>query len=167
MFRFIVSRLLQAIPVLLVVITATFFLVRAAPGGPFSAEKTVAPEVIKALEAQYKLDQPVWQQYLSYLNDLAHGDFGPSFRYPGRSVDELIAGGLPITAELAFYAMLVAIIIGVSAGVLAALKPNTPAGLCAHVRRHDWHLYAFILNGAIARTHFWYLVGVASCFRLG
>jgi oligopeptide transport system permease protein len=126
MFRFILSRLLQAIPVLLVVITATFFLVRAAPGGPFSAEKAVPPEVIKALEAQYKLDQPVWQQYISYLGDLIQGDFGPSFRYPGRTVDELIYGGLPITAELALYAMLVAIIIGVSAGVFAALKPNTP-----------------------------------------
>lgn len=124
--RFIISRLLQAIPVLLVVITVTFFLVRSAPGGPFSAEKAVPPEVIRALEAQYKLDQPVWQQYLSYLGDLAKGDFGPSFRYPGRSVNELIAGGLPITAELAFYAMLVALIIGVSAGVFAALKPNTP-----------------------------------------
>ena len=107
-------------------ITATFFLVRAAPGGPFSAEKAVPPEVIKALEAQYKLDQPVWQQYISYLGDLTQGDFGPSFRYPGRTVDELIAGGLPITAELALYAMLVAIIIGVSAGVFAALRPNTP-----------------------------------------
>ncbi|WP_461518172.1 ABC transporter permease [Porticoccus sp.] len=126
MGRFILSRLLQAIPVLLVVITATFFLVRAAPGGPFSAEKIVPPEVVKALEARYKLDQPMWQQYFSYLNDLAHGEFGPSFRYPGRSVNELILGGLPTTAELAFYAMLVAIFIGACAGVMAALKPNTP-----------------------------------------
>ncbi len=126
MFRFILSRVLQAIPVLLVVITATFFLVRVAPGGPFSAEKAVPPEVIKALEARYHLDEPVWQQYFGYLNDLVHGEFGPSFRYPGRTVNELIAGGLPITAELAFYAMLVAIIIGVFAGVFAALKPNTP-----------------------------------------
>lgn len=126
MLRFILSRLLQAIPVLLVVITATFLLVRCAPGGPFSAEKAVPPEVVRALEAQYRLDQPIWQQYLSYLGDLAQGEFGPSFRYPGRTVNELIAGGLPITAELAFYAMLVALLIGVCAGVIAALRPNTP-----------------------------------------
>ena len=125
MFRFILSRLLQSIPVLLIVIATTFFLVRAAPGGPFSAEKSVPPEVVKALEAQYNLDQPIWQQYISYMNDLIHGDFGPSFRYPGRTVNELIAAGLPVTAELAFYAMLVAVIIGISAGVYAGLRPNT------------------------------------------
>ena len=125
MGRFILSRLFQAIPVLLVVITVTFFLVRLAPGGPFSAEKAVPPEVIKALEAQYQLDLPVWQQYTSYLGDLLHGEFGPSFKYPGRTVNELIASGLGTTAELGLYALLVAIFIGVTAGVFAALRPNT------------------------------------------
>lgn len=125
MIRFALSRLLQAIPVLLVVITATFFLVHSAPGGPFSADKAVPPEVIKALEAQYKLDQPVWQQYIGYLGDVVRGDFGPSFKYSGRTVNELIAAGLPATAELAFYAMLIAVGIGVLAGVTASLKPNT------------------------------------------
>ena len=72
MFYFALRRLIQSIPVLIIVITATFFLVRAAPGGPFSAEKNVPPEVVKALEAQYKLDQPIWQQYTSYINDLIH-----------------------------------------------------------------------------------------------
>lgn len=125
MIRFALSRLLQAIPVLLVVITATFSLVHSAPGGPFSADKAVPPEVIKALEAQYKLDQPVWQQYIGYLGDVVRGDFGPSFKYSGRTVNELIAAGLPATAELAFYAMLIAVGIGVLAGVTASLKPNT------------------------------------------
>jgi len=125
MFRFISSRFFQSIPVLLIVITATFFLVRAAPGGPFSAEKSVPPEVVKALEAQYRLDQSIWQQYTSYLVDLSRGELGPSFRYPGRTVNELIAAGLPVTAELAFYALLVAVFFGVSAGVYAGLKPNT------------------------------------------
>ena len=125
MFHFISSRFFQSIPVLLIVITATFFLVRAAPGGPFSAEKSVPPEVVKALEAQYRLDQSIWQQYISYLVDLSRGELGPSFRYPGRTVNELIAAGLPVTAELAFYALLVAIFFGVSAGVYAGLKPNT------------------------------------------
>ncbi len=125
MWRFALNRLLQAIPVLLIVISATFLLVHSAPGGPFSAEKNVPPEVIKALEAQYNLDQPLWQQYINYLGDVVQGDFGPSFKYSGRTVNELIAAGLPATAELALYAMLVALIIGISAGVTAAMRPNT------------------------------------------
>ncbi|MEC7636670.1 MAG: ABC transporter permease subunit [Pseudomonadota bacterium] len=125
MFKFLLSRIAQAVPVLLVVVTATFFIVHAAPGGPFSADKAVPPEVIEALEAQYKLDQPVWRQYISYLGDILSGDFGPSFKYPGRSVNELIMAGIPITAELAFYAMLVALGIGILSGVGAAMRPNT------------------------------------------
>ncbi len=125
MLRFALNRLLQAIPVLLIVISATFLLVHSAPGGPFSADKAVPPEVIKALEAQYNLDQPLWQQYVSYLGDVLKGDFGPSFKYSGRTVNELIAAGLPATAELALYAMLVALVIGISAGVIAAMRPNS------------------------------------------
>lgn len=125
MLKFIIGRLLQAIPVLLVVITVTFMLIHSAPGGPFSAEKAVPPEVARALEAQYNLDQPLWQQYLNYLSDVIKGDFGPSFKYSGRTVNELIAAGLPVTAELALYAMLVALVIGISAGIFAAIRPNT------------------------------------------
>ena len=125
MLRFIISRLLQALPVIFIVITATFFLVRAAPGGPFDAEKVVLPEVKRALEAQYKLDLPLHEQYFAYLSDLAQGELGPSFKYPGRSVNEILFSGLPVTAELGFYALLIALIIGVTAGVFASLKPNT------------------------------------------
>lgn len=125
MWRFIWIRSLQALPVIFAVITITFFLVRSAPGGPFSQEKAVTPQVQAALEAQYNLDQPIFQQYTTYLTDLAQGDLGPSFKYPGRSVNELIFSGLPITAELGFYAMLVAVGIGGVAGVIAALKPNS------------------------------------------
>lgn len=125
MWRFIALRTLQAIPVILAVITVTFFLVRAAPGGPFASEKAVLPQVQAALEARYQLDKPMLQQYGAYLASLARGDLGPTFKYPGRSVDELIFDGLPITAELGFYAMLVAVVFGVAAGVVASLKPNT------------------------------------------
>lgn len=125
MKRFVIGRLLQAIPVILAVITVTFFLMRVAPGGPFDGEKAVIPEVKAALEAQYRLDQPLLWQYLAYLRDLAQGDFGPSFKYPGRSVNELIGAGLPVTAELGVYALLLATLIGALAGVIAALKPNT------------------------------------------
>ncbi|MFT4614802.1 MAG: oligopeptide transport system permease protein, partial [Bacteroidia bacterium] len=112
MGRFIALRLLQAIPVLLVVISVTFFLVRLAPGGPFASEKAVMPEVKAALEAQYRLDQPMLSQYGAYLADLVQGDLGPSFKYPGRSVNELIAAGLPVTAELGLYALLFAVLVG-------------------------------------------------------
>ena len=125
MLRYTFMRLLQAIPVLFAVITATFFLIRQAPGGPFDAEKPVIPAVKRALEAKYNLDLPVWQQYTQYLGDLFKGDMGPSFKYPGWDVQDLIISGLPTTAELAFYALLVALIIGIMAGVIAALKPNT------------------------------------------
>jgi len=125
MWRFIGLRVLQAVPVILAVITVTFFLVRAAPGGPFDSEKAVSEQVRAALEARYKLDLPMHEQYLSYLGDLLKGDMGPSFYYPGRSVNDLIFQGLPITAELGLYALLFALIIGCVAGVFASLKPNT------------------------------------------
>ncbi|GLS25557.1 ABC transporter permease [Marinibactrum halimedae] len=125
MLNFILSRSMQSIPVIFVVITITFFLVRFAPGGPFDDEKSVEPEVKAALEAQYRLDQPLFSQYAAYLGDLAQGDLGPSFKYPGRSVNELIATGFPVTAELGLYAILIALCIGGISGVVAALKPNT------------------------------------------
>ena len=124
MKRFILGRLLQAIPVLLAVISLTFLLIHAAPGGPFDDEKSVAPAVLQALEAQYQLDQPLWQQYIHYLKDLSQGDLGPSFKYPGRSVNELIAAGLPASAELGLYALLVALLIGGFAGATAGLYAN-------------------------------------------
>ena len=125
MFRFIVGRLAQAIPVLLIVVTATFFLVRAAPGGPFDDERVVAPEVLKNLNERYNLNDPVSRQYFKYLGSLLQGDLGPSFKFPARSVNELIASGLPITFELAIYALIVALFIGLMAGIIAALKMNT------------------------------------------
>ena len=94
-------------------------------GGPFDAEKPVIPAVKRALEAKYNLDQSMWEQYVSYIAGLFRGDMGPSFKYPGWQVEDLIASGLPITAELGFYALLVALAVGVIAGVIAALKPNT------------------------------------------
>jgi len=125
MWRFIGSRLLQAVPVLWAVITVTFFMIRFAPGGPFSSEKAVIPEVKQALEVQYHLDQPLFKQYLSYLGDVLHGDLGPSFKYPGRSVNELIISGLPTTLDLGCRALLIALVIGLGAGLIAALRPNS------------------------------------------
>jgi oligopeptide transport system permease protein len=124
-FELILKRLGTAIPVLLAVITLTFLMVHSAPGGPFDAEKAVTPEVLAKLNENYNLDAPLWEQYSDYLFSVVQGDFGPSFRYPSRSVTELITTGLPITFELAIYAIIFALILGVSAGILGALKPNT------------------------------------------
>lgn len=125
MLGFILRRLLQAVPVILVVITVTFFMVRAAPGGPFDQERSVSPAVLESLNARYNLDAPLWQQYTDYLTDVLRGDFGPSFRFANRTVNEIIAAGFPVTLELSIYALLVAIVVGLSTGLIAALRPNT------------------------------------------
>ncbi len=125
MLQVILKRIAIAIPVILIVASLTFFLVRMAPGGPFDAEKVVPPQVMKNLNAVYNLDAPLIIQYRDYMLNLVQGDFGPSFRYPGRSVTEMIFTGLPVTFELAFYAIIVAMIIGSLAGVIAAVKRNT------------------------------------------
>jgi len=125
MLAIFIRRVFMAIPVLLAVATMTFFLIKLAPGGPFDAEKAVSPQVLKNLNAVYNLDASEWEQYTDYMTGVIQGDFGPSFKYPGRSVTEMIASGLPITFELAMYAILIALVIGVLSGVLAALKRNT------------------------------------------
>ena len=125
MLAIFIKRVFMAIPVLLAVATMTFFLIKLAPGGPFDAEKAVSPQVLKNLNAVYNLDASQWEQYTDYMTGVVQGDFGPSFKYPGRSVTEIIASGLPITFELAMYAILIALVIGVLSGVLAALKRNT------------------------------------------
>ena len=125
MLGIFLRRLFIAIPVILIVISITFFLIRMAPGGPFDAEKTLPDQVLKNLNEVYNLDAPILVQYKDYMFNLFQGDFGPSFRYPGRSVTEMIATGLPVTFELAFYAILIALVMGIFSGVLAALKRNT------------------------------------------
>ena len=100
-------------------------MVHSAPGGPFDEERAVSAEVLAKLNERYNLDQPLSAQYFDYLSGVLVGDFGPSFRYPGRSVTELISIGLPITFELALYSILFALSLGVLAGVLGALRPNT------------------------------------------
>lgn len=125
MLRFILKRLLIAIPVIFTVTLATFLLIRIAPGGPFDDERKIPPEVIENLNKRYNLDAPVHVQFFDYLGHLVQGDFGPSFKYPQRTVTEIIMTGIPITAELGFYALCFAIIFGTLSGVFAALKPNT------------------------------------------
>lgn len=126
MLAYTLRRFLGAWPTLLVLVTLSFFLVRAAPGGPFDAEKNLPPEIEANLAAKYHLDEPLWQQYLRYLGDLARGDLGPSFKYADYTVNELIAQGFPVSLRLGLAAMAVALLIGLPAGMLAALRQNRP-----------------------------------------
>jgi len=125
MLSFILGRLLQAIPVLLIVSLFTFLMIRAAPGGPFDEDRNVSPEVIKNLNERYHLNDPLWKQYVDYLSNALQGDFGPSFKYPSHTVNDLIAAGFPATLELSFYAILFALVVGLFAGIIAALKSNS------------------------------------------
>lgn len=124
MLRYTIKRVLAMAPVLLAVITMTFFLVRLAPGGPFDADRRVPPETLAQLERAYNLDAPLWKQYVDYLAGVVRGDLGPSFKKPSRTVREWIALRLPVSLELGSYALLVALGIGLSAGLIAALRAN-------------------------------------------
>jgi oligopeptide transport system permease protein len=127
MTRYFFSRLAGAIPTLFIIITITFFLMRAAPGGPFDQEQALAPEIKANLERAYGLDQPVWTQYGRYLKSLLHGDFGPSFKYKDFTVTELIGQGFPVTLQLGIMAIALALLLGVPLGIFAALHHNSAA----------------------------------------
>ncbi|KEP69385.1 oligopeptide ABC transporter permease OppB [Thioclava sp. BHET1] len=126
MIVYILKRLAIAIPTLLVLIVASFMLMHAAPGGPFTSERQVPPEVLANLNAKYGLDQPLWRQIVTYLwGIIAHFDFGPSFTYKDRSVNDIIAQGFPVTLTYGFLSFIAAVLVGVSLGVTAAIKRNT------------------------------------------
>ena len=125
MARFILRRLLTAIPTLLVIATLAFMLLHLTPGGPFDSDKLLVPQIQHSIEAHYHLDEPVWRQYLRYLHDLAHGDLGPSFQYRNTSVNELVAQGLPVDLAIGSAAMLIALLAGGSIGLLAATRPQS------------------------------------------
>jgi oligopeptide transport system permease protein len=131
MMRYFLTRLAGAIPTLLIIVTATFFLMRAAPGGPFDQEQSLPPEIVANLQSAYGLDQPIWIQYGRYLGSLLHGDFGPSFKYKDFTVTELIAQGFPVTLELGVIAMSLALILGIPLGIFAALRHNRAADYAA------------------------------------
>ena len=122
MLSYMIKRVLNALAVLWVVITLTFFLMHAIPGGPFTAEKSLPPVVLHSIEERYKLNDPLYKQYGDYLTNLLQGDLGPSFKYPGRSVNDIIKDGFPVSFELGMEAIIFAVIVGIPAGVLAAVK---------------------------------------------
>ena len=124
MTGYVLQRLALMLVTLFAVITLTFFLMHAVPGGPFVSERMLAPEIEAALNAKYGLDQPVWQQYLNYLGGLLRFDLGPSFKYPGVSINSLIAAGLPVTMQTGLLAVICVVAVGVPLGIIAALNRN-------------------------------------------
>ncbi|MES1938833.1 Oligopeptide transport system permease protein OppB [Salinisphaera sp. T5B8] len=127
MLAYALRRLLGAIPTLFILLTLAFVMMRAAPGGPFDADRELPAQVRANLEAKYHLDEPIYQQYGRYLWDIAHFDFGPSFQYRDTSVNDLIASGFPVSLKLGAASLAFALLLGVPLGMLAALRQNRPA----------------------------------------
>lgn len=138
MLKFILRRCLEAIPTLFILITISFFMMRLAPGSPFTGERNLPPEVMANIEAKYHLNDPIMTQYGNYLLQLVQGDFGPSFKYKDYSVNDLVATSFPVSAKLGFAAFVLAIVFGVSAGVIAALNQNT---------KWDYTVMGFAMTG--------------------
>lgn len=126
MFNFILRRIAIAIPTMLVLIVISFYLMHAAPGGPFSSERPLPPQVLANIEAKYGLNQPVWQQMINYIwGILTEFDFGPSFKYKDRTVNDIIAQGFPVTLTYGLLSFVVAVVVGVSLGAVAAIRHNS------------------------------------------
>jgi oligopeptide transport system permease protein len=127
MLRFIGRRLLVAVPTLFVVVTLAFFMMRAAPGGPFDTDRRLAPEIERNVLARYGMNKPLAEQYLDYVGGVLHGDLGPSLKYKDKSVLQILKENYPVSLKLGLSAILIAGVTGVSLGVLAALRQNRPA----------------------------------------
>ena len=125
MVKFILIRILQAIPTLFVIATLTFFMTRMAPGGPFDSEKNIPDEIKEKLEAHFGLDKPLHEQFILYISNLLQGDLGPSFKYMGWEVSELIAKAFPVSAQLGIFSLCIALLLGLPAGIIAALRKNS------------------------------------------
>ncbi|PKH03868.1 oligopeptide ABC transporter permease OppB [Psychromonas sp. MB-3u-54] len=130
MFKFILKRVIEAIPTMLILITVSFFLMRFAPGSPFSSERTLPPQIMENINAKYGLDKPVMEQYTTYLTNVVQGDLGPSFKYKDFTVNELVTAALPVSAKIGSFAFIFALFFGVAIGTIAALRQNTWIDYC-------------------------------------
>lgn len=126
MIQFILKRIASSFLVIFIIITASFFVMKVAPGGPFDADRKLPDEVKKNIEAKYHLDKPLWQQYTLQMKSIViDGDFGPSMKYPDRTVNEILADGLPVSMLLGVQSLFIALLIGLPAGLISGLKQNT------------------------------------------
>lgn len=140
MLAYAVRRLLSAIPTLFIIITLAFFMMRLAPGGPFDREKQLPPEIEANILRAYNLDKPIHEQYFDYLKNILKGDFGPSYKYLDFTVTDLIMTGFPVSLRLGLYAIVLAVLFGVSAGTIAALKQNST---------FDYMVMGFAMTGIV------------------
>jgi oligopeptide transport system permease protein len=124
MIRFVFRRLASAVPTIFIVVTISFFLIRFVPGGPFNVERALPPQIMANMLRAYHLDQPLYLQYLNYLWNVVRGDFGPSYIYRDFTVTQLLMQSLPYSLELGSFALVIAVVGGVTAGVIAALRQN-------------------------------------------
>ncbi len=122
---YVLRRLLELVPTMIIIVVASFALVRLAPGSPFASEKDIPPQVRAALEAKYGFDKPLYEQFGRYVGRLLQGDLGPSTKYPQRSVNEIIADGFPATLTLGAVALTWALLVGITAGIIGAVRQNT------------------------------------------
>lgn len=121
----VLRRLFEIVPTAMAIVVLSFLLVRLAPGSPFASEKQIPPEVKAALEAKYGFDRPLPEQFVRYVGRLLQGDLGPSTKYPQRSVNEIIADGFPATITLGAVALVWALLVGITAGIIGAVRQNT------------------------------------------
>ena len=139
MIRLLFRRLLELVPTVLVIVVASFALVRLAPGSPFSSEKEIPAEIRQKLEAKYGFDKPLPEQFIRYLGNLLKGDLGLSTKYPQRTVNEIIANGFPVTLTLAAVALLWSLLVGITAGIIGGHSTKYSMGSCCNDRCPSWH----------------------------
>lgn len=122
MRRYVFQRVWTSLLTLFVVVTLTFFMMRAIPGGPFTDEKAIPPHILEKIMDRYRLNDPLWAQYARYLWDVVRCDLGPSYRYEGMTVNELIAGSFPVSLMVGSMALALSILVGIPAGIVSALR---------------------------------------------
>jgi oligopeptide transport system permease protein len=147
---FLLRRLMTCILAMFFVITLTFFLMKALPGGPFSAERRLPPEILANIEEKYRLNDPILKQYKDYLTRIVKLDLGPSFRYSASSVNDIIKRSFPVSAALGAMAVFIALVLGISAGLVAGLRPyQTPDRMLVFISSIGFALPSFVLAGLL------------------
>ena len=161
MLNYMLKRVFQCIPVLFVVATLTFIIMKIIPGGPFDRDKRLPPEILANIEAKYHLNQPIWQQYFNYIRELAVGNFGPSYKYVGRNVNDIIGETFPVSLKLGVFAFLVTIIIGIPAGIFSAYyRDSWIDRLCIFFSTLGISVPSFVLGSVLVLlfAHKWHLL---------
>jgi oligopeptide transport system permease protein len=149
MWSYALRRLLATLPTLLAVITVCYLMLHFTPGGPFDSERKVSAAVLVNLQAKYHLNEPLWKQYFLYLGNLLQGDLGASFRYEDWTVNELVRAALPVSATIGGGAMLIALLLGVLLGTLAALRQNSAVDYLVMLLSNAGHVFPSFVVGPV------------------